>query len=71
MDCGDPDEFHGEFNSDDHERLEGEREWLFDTELRKNFMKAKEKAEEAEMSAWVAVARKQSLLGCRACGDVG
>jgi hypothetical protein len=23
MDCGDPNEFHGEFNSDDHERLEG------------------------------------------------
>jgi hypothetical protein len=27
-------------------RLEGEREWLFDTELRKNFMGAGEKAEE-------------------------
>ena len=49
----------------------GKEKWLFDAELRKNFMKAREKAEEAEMRAWVAVARKQSLLGPRACDDMG
>ena len=27
-------------------RLEGEKEWLFDTELRKDFMRARKKAEE-------------------------
>jgi hypothetical protein len=36
----------------------GKEKSLFDTELRKNFMKARETAEEADMSAWVAVARK-------------
>jgi hypothetical protein len=34
-------------------------------------MRAEEKGGGAEMSAWVAMGRKQSLLGCRACGDVG
>jgi len=56
-----------EFNSDNHERLEGKRECLFDTELRKNFMKVREKAEEAEMTAWTG----KSLLGCQACSNVG
>jgi hypothetical protein len=36
----------------------GKEKSLFDTELRKNFMKARARAEEAEMGAWVAVARK-------------
>jgi hypothetical protein len=49
----------------------GKEKSLFDTELRKNFMKARKTAEEADMGTWVAVARKQSLVGSRACGDVG
>ena len=36
----------------------GEEKSLFDTELRKNFTKAKETAEEADVGAWVAVARR-------------
>ena len=36
----------------------GKEKSLFDTELWKNFMKARETAEEADMGAWVAVARK-------------
>ena len=35
----------------------GKEKSVFDTELRKNFMEARETAE-ADMSAWVAVARK-------------
>jgi hypothetical protein len=36
----------------------GKEKSLFDTKLRKNLMRARETAEEADMSAWVAVARK-------------
>lgn len=36
----------------------GKEKSLFDTELWKSFMKVRETAEEADMSAWVTVARK-------------
>jgi hypothetical protein len=53
VDYGCPDVFHGEFSSDDHERLEWKREIALRYGASEERYESEGKAQEAKMRAWL------------------